>query len=130
MKKSQFIIMLAALAVSSVSFGDIVQVNATRDTGIIDSVPGNNLGVHTHSPAGQANNGFVFRSLFYFDLGSFVPSGVTINSVSFEFDVTRQGGPLGQQGADFDLHRIATDWAEGTGFGNLGSISNDGADLE
>ncbi len=104
-----------------------VQVDATRDTGFIDLAPDNNLGANTHTPVGVSNNTSVRRSLFYFEVAGHVPSGATITNVFFEFDTTQQGGPQGQQGADYSLHRVTTEWDEGTGIGNIGEPTFDGA---
>ena len=46
--------------------------------------------------------------------------------MTFEFDVTQQGGGQGQTGADFVLHRLTSDWDEGTGQFNLGEMTFDG----
>ena len=85
------------------------------------------MGGHTHAPAGLANNGAAFRALFDFDVAASIPMGATINSVIFQFDVSRQGGPLGRSGASFDLHRLSTEWVEGVEAGNLGGPSPNGA---
>ncbi len=114
-------------AVAGTLHAQQVKVDATRDTGFIDLVPDNNFGAHTHIPVGVSNNTAVRRSLFFFDVAGQVPSGATITNVVFEFDTQNQGGPQGQQGADYSLHRVTTEWDEGTGLGNIGEPTFDGA---
>ncbi len=65
--------------------------------------------------------------MFYFDVAAQIPEGATITNVKFEFDTTQQGGLQGQQGADYSLHRVTTEWDEGTGIGNIGEPTFDGA---
>ena len=103
------------------------RVDATLDTAFMDLAPDNNFGAHTHTPVGVDNNGGKRRGLFFFDVAGQVPAGVTITSVTFEFDTTQQGGMQGQQGADYSLHRVTTEWDEGTGTGNIGEPTFDGA---
>ena len=64
--------------------------------------------------------------MFEFDLSS-IPSDATINSVTFDFEVTLQGGFNGVASVDFALHQVTSSWDEGTGAGNIGDVTEDGA---
>ena len=118
----------AFLAVFAANQSDAqqVQVDTTRDSAFFDLAPNNNFGNHTHVPVGTANNFSVRRSVFFFDVAAAIPAGATITNATFEFDVTQQGGSQGQVGADFVLHRLTSDWDEGTGETNLGQKTFDG----
>lgn len=117
---------LCAVAIASVGATEVT-IPATLDVSYFDVGPDNNMGVHTHVAVGTANNDRTNRALFYFDIASMVPSGSTINSVTFEFEVTQQGGASGMAGDDFNLHAMITTWTEGTGDTNIGGITGDGA---
>lgn len=112
-----------------------ITIDATKDTGIFgagfdNGVPGftsRNLGAHTHAPVGRANSDRINRGLFEFDIAGSVPAGSTIATAVFEFEVTQQGGVQGTGADDFDLHEVTTPWLEGTGFGNIGEDTFDGA---
>ncbi len=127
MKRFFSVLFIIGIALPNFAFADQVQIGASFDTGYVDQLPDNNFGAHTHVPVGQANNDTVRRALFFMDVAAFIPAGSTINSVAFEFDVTQQGGPLGQQGASFELRRVTAAWTEGSGVGNFGSATGDGA---
>ena len=105
---------------------DQVTLDAVKDSGFFAAVDNgeilptpNNFGGHTHVPVASANNERLNRGVFEFDLSS-IPSGVTITSVSFNFEVTLQGGPNGEAAVDFALHRVTAAWDEGTGASNIG----------
>ena len=113
-----------------------ITIDASRDTGIfgagfdgngVPSFTSRNLGGHTHAPVGRANSDRVNRGLFDFDIVGSLPAGATVASAVFEFEVTQQGGIQGTGGDDFDLHVITTAWVEGTGVGNIGEDTFDGA---
>ncbi len=113
-----------------------VTIDAFKDAGTFAAgfndqgppfVTENNMGSHVHVPVGRANNDRVNRSYFQFDIAGNVPAGSVVTEVTFEFDVTRQGGsPNGQTAADFSLHRVQAEWDEGTGSGNAGAPTMDG----
>lgn len=105
---------------------DVVIIEADRDSGFFDLAPDNNFGAHTHVPVGQANNFRVNHSVFHFAILENIPAFSTINSVTFEFEVTNQGGAQGQAGAQFDLHRVTRAWDEGTGTTDVGEVTMDG----
>ena len=108
-------------------FAEEVVIEADRDSGFFDVGPDNNFGGHTHVPVGQANNERVNRAVFDFDILGNIPGGATINNATFQFEVTLQGGPQGEAGADFDIHLVTRSWLEGTGTSNVGEATGDGA---
>ena len=135
MNKAGICSVVCLIAFVSTIQADQVTITADMDGGYfaagfdggVPSFVDNNLGGHTHVPVGQANSDRVNRGIFGFDIVSNIPAGATINTVSFDFEVTLQGGPNGQAGVDFSLHRVTTDWDEGTGVGNIGEMTFDGA---
>ncbi|MEM9414490.1 MAG: DNRLRE domain-containing protein [Planctomycetota bacterium] len=121
------IIVLSLCLFAMPSRADSVQIDALFDASFFDAITSRNLGGNNHISAGVTNSGDIHRAVFWMDIAGLLPSGAIVNSASFEFDVTRQGGPQGSAGNTFSLHRVLTDWDEGTGTGNLGSVTNDGA---
>ncbi len=113
-------------------------IDSNKDAGFFAAgfdmgVPGfvvNNFGAHTHVPVGQANSDRVNRGVFQFDIAGNVPGGATVTAVTFEFEVTQQGGSQGMAAVDFSLHRVTTPWVEGSGNGNIGFESMDGVTWE
>jgi len=112
-----------------------ITIDSNKDTGIFgagfnNGVPNftsRNLGSHTHAPVGRSNSDRVNRGLFEFDIAGSVPAGSTIATAVFEFEVTQQGGIQGAGADDFDLHEVTTAWVEGTGTGNVGEDTFNGA---
>ena len=116
-----------ALAITGTTAAQQVQVDALADTGVFPEYPNNNCGAHTHVPVGVTNDSDARRSLFWYDIAGQVPGGATITNAVFEFDTKKQGGDDGQQGADYSLHRVTTEWEEGSGTGGQGNATFDGA---
>ena len=133
--KNRFVCLFVMISMVScaTTFAQIT-IDANKDAGFfaagfdggVPSFTVNNLGAHTHVPVGQANSDRVNRSVFQFDIAGNVPSGSIVTDVTFEFEVTQQGGVQGMQAVDFSLHRVTTAWDEGTGNGNIGFASGDG----
>lgn len=117
------LVMMLLIVCTTPAGAETVQVDAAMDAAFFDTEPDNNIGRHTHVPAGVTNTGRVNHAVFFMDIASFIPAGATINSASFVFDVTRQGGGVD---ADFALHRVITAWDEGTGIGNGGAVTGNG----
>ena len=126
MRRAKYCAVLLLLFACGSVAADQVSFDAVKDSGYFASVDNgeinptpNNLGGHTHVPVGSANNERLNRGIFEFDLSS-IPSGVTVTSASFDFEVTLQGGKNGQAGVDFGLYRVTAAWDEGTGTSNIG----------
>lgn len=126
---------IAALVLTcDLTYGQIT-LDAVQDTGTfaagfnngVPSFTSRNFGAHTHVPVGLVNNSDrVNRSFFEFDIVGSVPAGSTVSGVTFEFQVTIQGGPSGMGSDNFDLHLVTMEWEEGTGTGNVGTDTFDG----
>ena len=123
---------LALLLLVGTVSADQLSLDADKDSGFFAAVDNgtiiptpNNFGAHTHVPVASANNLRLNRSVFEFDLST-IPSGVTVTSATFVFEVTAQGGPNGQAAADFGLHQVTSSWDEGTGTSNIGGATGDG----
>ena len=132
MGKNVICAVVALFLVTGSSSADQLILDAVKDSGFIAAVDNgevnpipNNFGAHTHVPVGTANNERLNRAVFEFDLSS-IPAGVTINTASFDFEVTLQGGENGQAGVDFGLYRVTNAWDEGTGTSNIGDATGDG----
>lgn len=134
MNKVKFCSLSLLLLFCTSATADQVTLDAVKDSGFfagVDPDTGdvfptpNNFGAHLHVPVATANNFRRNRGVFEFDLSS-IPSDATINSATFDFEVTAQGGFNGQSGVDFDLHRVTTAWDEGTGTSNIGNPTGDG----
>lgn len=94
------------------------------DTFLIESVPDNNTGGHTHVAAGTSGMPDDRRGLFLFDLSS-IPAGSTVTAATFHLDVV--GTPLfGDVNSDFSLYRVLKEWGEGQGIGNFGMLAAEG----
>ncbi len=120
-------ILLFCVGVAGNLSSEEIIIEADRDSGFFDLAPDNNFGSHTHVPVGQANNERINRSVFDFDILGNLPDGATINSVTFQFEVSQQGGPQGQAGVNFDIHLVTRPWLEGTGTTDVGEPTGDGA---
>lgn len=101
---------------------------AVADTGIINVNELGNMGSHVFVPVGASNNMLrINHALFDFDIATFIPANAKINSATLEILVLSQGGEVGQNGDDFTLHLMTAEWTEGTGIGNTGEDTGDGA---
>ena len=92
----------------------------------VPSFASQNMGAHTHAPVGKTHGDRLNRGAFQFDIAGLITSSAAVTGATFEFEVTVQGGPEGQEGVNFDLHRLLNDWDEGTGVTNVGEDTGDG----
>ncbi len=113
----------------------VIHVESFKDTSVyaagfvggVPSVTDNNMGEHTHIAVGKANNDRINRGLIGFEFSELISSKAVITKVTFEFDVMQQGGTGGSAPVVFELHPMASDWDEGSGLGNTGIPTGDGA---
>lgn len=128
--KNAILIPLSALAVITMPLTpaappQIVNVTTEADTGIHEGFPNNNLGGHTHAPAGTTNQEQRTRALFRFNLEGVIPQDATIESVILRLRVT--GTPIGGgANSSFSLHRVLQNWNEGDKSGNTGRGASNG----
>ena len=120
------LLILVGLILPGLAAGDVITIDASQDAGFNNLSTTNNQGAWSWVNVGISNTGNDFRSVFLMDVASLIPAGSTINSATFEFDVTLQGGG-GGIGSNFGLFTVATGWAEGTGTGFTGSTGSGGA---
>ena len=92
----------------------------------VPSFASQNMGAHTHAPVGKTHGDRLNRGAFQFDIAGLITSSAAVTGATFEFEVTVQGGPEGQEGVNFDLHRLLNEWDEGTGGSNVGEDTGDG----
>ncbi|MCF7765110.1 MAG: DNRLRE domain-containing protein [Verrucomicrobia bacterium] len=95
------------------------------DVSMHEIAPTANMGGHTHFAAGTTEVGKRSRGLVRFDLSGQLPEGATVQAASVILTVTRTPA-LGGVGSTFGLHRVFSQWGEGTKTGNLGSAAEAG----
>jgi hypothetical protein len=130
----RLLLCILVLTSSQTVYADQVTIEAHRDAGFfaagfnggVPSFTFSNMGAHTHVPVSQANNDRINRSVFDFNVAGNVPACSVINSVTFQFQVSQQGGAQGMASVNFSLHRVTTAWDEGTGVGDTGEVTGDG----
>lgn len=103
---------LTALAIPGLAAATIVTLPASKDNTLYESATGalsNGSGEYLFTGTTQA--GLVRRAVLAFDVGSAIPAGSTINSVTLQLRVSRtSNNTLRVTG----LHRLTADWGEGT----------------
>lgn len=101
---------------------DFIVINPSQDNSIYSE--NNNSNALGSLFAGRTNGGVLRRALLQFDLSS-IPVGSTINSVSLALTQTRHG--LASTAENFELHRLAAAWGQGTSVGTgQGSLPTNG----
>lgn len=97
-----------SLLLVTTAHADSAVVGADRDNTIYsESTFSNGLGQHFH--AGANSQGNVRRALIHFDVASAVPAGATIDNVTLTLHVSQ-----GHDNFDIFVHRLLSDWGEGT----------------
>lgn len=117
MKKMCSAALASVVVVSSASAGTIVSIGALADTTIYDDGAGevaNGAGAGLF--AGRNGIAQTTRALLRFDIASVVPAGATINGVSLR--LVKGAGP--STGTIVNVHRITSDWGEGSTVGSGG----------
>lgn len=92
---------------------DFIDIKPSQDNSIYSE--NNNSNALGSLFAGRTNGGVLRRALLQFDLSS-IPVGSTINSVSLALTQTRHG--LASTAENFELHRLAAGWGQGTSVGS------------
>ena len=103
---------------------DLVTITSSKDNSIIQSATGslaNSTGDIYVGRTNQDGTGTavlsIRRGLVYFDIASNVPSGATIDSVRLNMYFSKTSGV----GTNVMLHKVSTNWGEGTSYFNGGS---------
>jgi spore coat protein A len=101
---------------------DVAQLDAVKDNTIYSEADDKSNGAGDHFFAGETNGGDLRRGLLAFDVAGTIPSGSTINSVSLQLYMSRTIAG----GENVSIHRVLTDWGEGTSHagGQEGSPDN------
>jgi len=94
-----------------VGYAATVTINPSQDNTLAADFPDNSSGACDSIFVGATDNTSPRRSLLQFDIGSKVPAGSIINSVTLSMTVTRGGNHAAEV---VDLHRVTTAWGEGT----------------
>ncbi len=102
-----------------------LRLTPVADVSMHEIAPTANMGAHTHFAAGTTEVGKRSRGLVRFDLSGQLPEGATVQAASVILTVTRTPA-LGGVGSTFGLHRVLSQWGEGTKTGNLGAAAEDG----
>jgi len=103
---------------------EVLELRPVADTTLFQQAPGNNMGGHSHVAIGSTGLGSDARGLFRFDVRA-VPPNAVIESVSLTF--TLPTIPRGDgSGSEYAVHRMLTDWGEGTKVGNTGTAAGAG----
>lgn len=95
-----------------------VTLNPAKDNSLFQSTPNNSNGAGIYLFSGQTCTNSQRRALMQFDLSG-IPSGATILSVSLTVNSNRVGSS-GSSSDVYALHRMTTDWGEGTSNDNFG----------
>lgn len=99
---------------------------AMTDTSLYEDRTDNTNGGHAYLYAGRTKIGAGRRALLRFDLGTTIPRGAVIESVSLRLTVD-QARPTTEP---YTLHRVVREWGEGTADsgdpGGLGTPANPG----
>lgn len=95
-----------------------VNLNPAKDNSLFQSTPNNSNGAGIYLFSGQTCTNSHRRALMQFDLSG-IPSDATILSVSLTVNSNRVG-TSGSPADVYALHRMTTDWGEGTSNDNFG----------
>lgn len=112
MKKAILFAVLLVFQTSMFAQGT-VQIPSGKDNTIYsESLNSNGQG---RIYAGTTCSSNLRRGLLYFDIASVIPAGSVITSVSLDLNVDNVSA--GASNSDYSLHRMSTDWGEGTSNG-------------
>jgi hypothetical protein len=128
-----FFVFFTWLVASDALAGSVTIASSDRDTTIFTPGTGNSGGGQNQMYAGTSGTAnSADRALFHFDVADNLPSGVTIQSVTLSLTLSQVAGG-GTGGGDptpreIDLHRLSSNWGEGTVStgGGKGDLANAG----
>jgi hypothetical protein len=101
-----------------------VDLKPVADTGVMESVPGNNLGAEASLACGGTASGARARILLRFDPQTSIPPAAQLRSVTVSMVVQKEN--FASLDAVYELHPVVTAWREGTGVGKTGSAAKAG----
>ncbi|NOX59181.1 MAG: multicopper oxidase family protein [Planctomycetes bacterium] len=101
---------MAIAAWSGLAQAAVVNLSPVKDTTLYGESDTLSNGSGAHFFSGSTGGGNVRRGLLAFDIAGSIPAGSTINSASLTLSMSRSQGST-----EFvSLHRLLTDWGEGT----------------
>ncbi len=120
---------ICAAAFFSVAEAAIEQVvvtgaESTEDTTLYQNAADENAGGWQAVASGSTLAGFPRRTLIRFDL-DVVPSGSTVSSAQLDLRLAIAAA-AGSEETTLTLHRVTSDWAEGTGLAGLAPMGGGG----
>lgn len=119
MKKFLLSIASFGLICSSGYAQTTVELSPEKDNSIYsESTNSNGIG---RLYSGITCTGNTRRALIEFDISDIVPAGATITAVSLHLNLDKVSPGAGTQA--YSLHRVTTEWGEGTSFGSGGGAS-------
>jgi hypothetical protein len=105
--------------VATQATADTMQFGASKDNTLYQDQPNTSNGAGQHFFAGQAGTvNPIRRGLLAFDVSA-IPAGSTINSVTLTLNMSRTAAGV----EPVSLHRVLSDWGEGTSAGTMGEGS-------
>jgi hypothetical protein len=116
------LIVLAVLAVGPEAAAATKTIRASKDNSIFENFPDNSAGGSAGIFAGTTATGSPRRGMLAFDVDDAVPAGATITSVELTLYLGMSAGGTQTVG----LHRLTTDWGEGTAGDTLPTVRNAG----
>src|SRR6185369_6088670 len=115
-----------AIATRTVGATTIVTLVPARDNTLFESAAGALVnGAGPALFAGKTGQGLARRALLFFDVASHIPPGAQIDSVVLRLRVSNAPNDILRQ---VTVHRVLTDWGEGTSVaaGGVGSAAEEG----
>ena len=102
--------------------GTVVNLPSVKDNGIFNNSGALSTGAGGEIIMGRTNNGALRRALMQFDLSS-IPANAVISDVKLKLEMTKTSS-----GAKMvAMHKMTSDWGEGTSNAGTGSSSGQGA---
>lgn len=103
---------------------DVASIGASKDNSIFQNTPNNSLGGGQAIFAGTNAQSAPRHGLIQFDIGNAIPAGSTINSV--QLTLFLNSAAAGGGSPTIHLHRLVSDWGEGTAGSNVNGSSSVG----
>lgn len=111
--KLPLLVTLIVVSASSLVQADTITLEATKDNTLIEGVTdsrSNGAGSFLFAGRTGQRSDSIRRGVIQFDTGSFIPAGSTIDSVTLTLNMSQTNS--GSQ--TVSLHRVLSDWGEGT----------------
>jgi len=93
---------------------ETLQFRPSADTSLVETAADNSLGGWEFFNVGTTGTGTRNRGLLFFDLEQAIPQGSTVLSATLQIEVVFIPQTAQVQSSIMGLHRMLTDWGEGT----------------